>query len=288
MRRIVYQTCQINRFRQKIQVFTQNPTCFSMKFQSLKLLSIFNQKYHLRRIPNKYCQDQQISKSLVSFSEWPIYFPGNLKLLNVFSSLGHFYFLWNASWEKMPRLPILGKKQYLFKTTSISPNKPKFWLFWEFRCIMKVWHAISIKNAKKCSWILSRIFSQKTSFSLQKNSSFELLEIAWAIKTFGKHSEVKYPCLAFLKTFECSFEKKTSLSPKNPNFWTSSKHTTNSKIRDVFEKKLAKLSVSESFKTFFSRDLSILRILGQWILLVHILDEISHVHCFWNFSRMFC
>ena len=67
---------------------------------------------------------------------------------------------------------------------------------------------------------------------------------------------------------------------------------TNSKVRDIFEKKLAKLSVFESFKTFFSSDHFFFqekpnsesfensRAVNT---LVHILDEISHVHCFFKF-----
>ena len=52
----------------------------------------------------------------------------------------------------------------------------------------------------------------------------------------------------------------------------SSKHMSNGNVRDVFEKKLVKLNVFESFKTSFSSDLFIFpkkpnsesfRILGQ-------------------------
>ena len=102
-------------------------------------------------------------------------------------------------------------------------------------------------------------FRKKRHSFLKKNSSCELLEIEWAKITFGKHSEGKYPCLVFLKFFKYSFEKKTSLSPKNPKFWTFSKHMTNSKFRDVFGKRTCEIKCFWKFQNvFFSSDLSIL------------------------------
>ena len=72
---------------------------------------------------------------------------------------------------------------------------------------------------------------------------------------------------------------------------------TNCKFRDVFEKKTCEIKCFWKFQNvffkwsiYFSKKgqiLKVLRILGQWILLVHILDENSPVLCFWIFSRMF-
>ena len=159
---------------------------------------------------------------------------------------------------KMLRSPILEKNKDLFKDNIYFSKQTKFLIVLR---IPKHYETLTRNLDKKCQIVLLKsfkdIFAKNVTF-LKKISSFELLEIAWSIITFGKHSEGKYPCLKFLKTFKCSFEKKTSLFAKNPCFWTSSKHMTNSKVQDVFEKKkLAKLSVFESFETFFSSDLFI-------------------------------
>ena len=115
--------------------------------------------------------------------------------------------------------------------------------------------------------------------------------------SFWKAFWRKISAFSVFENFQVLFGNKTSLFPKNPNFWTSSKHMTNSKVRDVFEKKTCGINCFWKFQNIFLNDLSIFpkkvqilkvfRILGQWILLVHILDENSPVLCFWIFSRMF-
>ena len=130
--------------------------------------------------------------------------------------------------------------------------------------------------------VFQGFFRKKNVIFLRKNSSFDCLKVAWATIKFERHSSGKYPCSVFLKTFKCSLGKRKFLIPKNLKFWMSSKHMSNSNVRDVFEKKLVKLNVFESFKTSFSSDLfifpkkgqilKVLRILGQWKLLVHVLD----------------
>ena len=159
---------------------------------------------------------------------------------------------------KMPRLPILEKKRIFSKTTSISPNKPNIHSI-VLRIPMQYEILTRNLDVKRQIVLLKSFkdFSAENVIVFQKISSFELLEIAWAIRIFGKHSEGKYPCLVFLKTFKCSLEKRLFLFPKNLKFWMSSKHMSNGNVRDVFEKKLVKLNVFESFKTSFSSDLFI-------------------------------
>ena len=159
---------------------------------------------------------------------------------------------------KMPRLSILEKNRDLFKDNICFSKQTKNLIVLR---IPKQYESLTRNFDEKCQIVLLKsfkdIFAKKKSFFFQKNSSFEILEIAWAIITFGKHSEGKNPCLVFMKTFKYSFEKKTSLFPKNPKFWTSSKHMTNCKFRDVFEKKTCEIKCFWKFQNVFSSDQSI-------------------------------
>ena len=112
---------------------------------------------------------------------------------------------------KMPRLSILEKNKDLFKDNICFSKQTKILIVLR---IPKQYESLTRNLDKKCQIVLLKSFKDifaKNVIFFQKNSSFEILEIAWAIITFGKHSERKNPCLVFMKTFKCFFEKKTSL-----------------------------------------------------------------------------
>ena len=113
---------KINIFGKTFKYFIQKkPTFFSRKSQSLKLLRIFQQKYHLRRFLQKFSQNQWFWKSLGSFSELPIYFLGNLKLLNVFSSFDR-----SQKFESFQFTDWFWKNNRIFtKTTFVCPKTQK-------------------------------------------------------------------------------------------------------------------------------------------------------------------
>ena len=206
-------------FEKQIKLFFQKtPPVFPRKTKVWTFWEFFEQKYILRRILKKYNQCEKFSKSLVSFSKWPIYFHGNLKMLKVFSSLGQLYFLKRKLGQKCNVCRFWIKIRIFSKTTSISPNKPNIRLFWEFRCNMKVWHAILIRNAKWSSWFFSRFLSQKTSLFFKKTQVLNVWRLHKQKKTFEKHSKRKYPCLVFFKTFKCFSKKNISFSKKKPEF----------------------------------------------------------------------
>ena len=99
--------------------FSKIPTYFSKKIQSLKLFKILKQKYHLRPILWKYCQNRPFSKRLGSFSKLPIYFPGNLKLLNVLSSIEQCCFL-KGILRKVSVFSVFENFQTFFRKKCIS------------------------------------------------------------------------------------------------------------------------------------------------------------------------
>ena len=111
---------KVTDFDKKLELFFPKiPIYFSKKIHSLKLLKIFKQKYHLRPILWKYCQYRPFSKRLSSFSKLPIYFPGNLKLLNVFSSIEQWCFL-KGSLRKVSVFSVFENFQVFFRKKSIS------------------------------------------------------------------------------------------------------------------------------------------------------------------------
>ena len=153
---------------------------------------------------------------------------------------------------KMPRLPILEKKKDLFKDNIYFSKQTKYSIVLR---IPKQYESLTRNLDEKSQIVLLKSFKdfflKKRHVFLKKIWSFELLEIAWAIITSGKHSEGKYPWLVFLKTFKYSFEKKY-LSPQKTQVFERLQNTWPTvNFETYLEKELAKLSVFESFKTFF-------------------------------------
>ena len=170
----------------------------------------------------------------------------------------HFQFSWaiiifeTQAGRKMPRLPILEKIKDLFKDNIYFSKQTK-----TFNVLRspKQYESLTRNLDKKSQIVLLKSFKdfflKKRHVFLKKIWSFELLEIAWAIITSGKHSEGKYPWLVFLKTFKYSFEKKY-LSPQKTQVFERLQNTWPTvNFETYLEKELAKLSVFESFKTFF-------------------------------------
>ena len=151
----------------------------------------------------------------------------------------------------MPRLPILEKKKDLLKENIYFSKQTKYSIVLR---IPKQYESLTRNLDEKRQIVLLKSFKDfcaKNVIVFQKNSSFERLEIAWAIITFGKHSEGKYPFLVFLKIFKYSLKKKHLFSQKTKIFERLQNTWPTVKFETYLKKKLAKLSVFESFKTFF-------------------------------------
>ena len=140
-----------------------------------------------------------------------------------------------------------------------NSNSKRFEIFWS-----TVWNFLEFSSKKtpfethsivilpiSAIFRKNKQFFEITHLFSRKSQAVERFEFSWAMILFQRHSLEKDPCLAFLKTFKCFFEKKTYLFPKNPEFWTSSEYMSNSDFRDAFEEKLAKLIVLESFQNVF-------------------------------------
>ena len=177
---------------------------------------------------------------------------------------------------KRPRLPILKKNKDLFTDNIYFSKQTKYSIV--LRIPMQ-YESLTRNLDKKCQielLIFFKVFIAKNVIVFQKNSSFERLEIASAKKNFWKAFWRKTSLFSVFENFQVFFGKKTSLFPKNPNIWTSSKHMTNSKVRDVFEKKTCEIKCFWKFQNVFfkwsiyfsqkGQILKVLRILGQWIL----------------------
>ena len=104
-----------------------------------------------------------------------------------------------------------------------------------------------------------------------KKLNFWPFEECISNKKFWKAFWRKVSVFCVFGIFYVFFRNKTSVFPKNPKFWTSSEHMSNSKFRDAL-KKLAKLSVSKSFLKFFYKKIQLFA------------RKKSRFRSFWGFS----
>ena len=100
------------------------------------------------------------------------------------------------------------------KTPLLFPRKSKVWKFWE------IWAKIPFETHSIKILLISAIFKNDQQFfeithlGSRKSQAVERFPFSRALRVFERLSKEKYPCLAFLETFKCFSEKKTSLFRK--------------------------------------------------------------------------
>ena len=145
---------------------------------------------------------------------------------------------------------------FIRKASFLYPRKSKVWKFWE------IWGKIPFETHSIKILLISAIFKnieqffEITQLLSRKPQAGERFQLSWAILLFETHSNEKYPCLAFLKTFKC-FSGEKHLFFQKPNVLNVFRTHEHKWIARRIWKKTCEIRRFRHFQNVFLSDLSV-------------------------------